>query len=142
MWDSLGDKSFYTAVIIAFHSKGFLSSLITWALIARELALYVTRILFSDKLPNIEQIRPWTNWHGYFMYLIIVLGLIRMYAELHSITFFVHPYMQLSAVAALVFGVISIIHFLNLESQPVNDRPQLNESRNANGGGLDRHTNY
>src|SRR5256885_13670424 len=60
-WDSMGDKSFYAAVIIAFNAQGFLSPLISWALIAREVALYVTRILFSEKLPNIEQTRPWTN---------------------------------------------------------------------------------
>jgi CDP-diacylglycerol--glycerol-3-phosphate 3-phosphatidyltransferase len=114
-WDSMGDKSFYAAVIIAFNAQGFLSPLISWALIAREIALYVTRILFSEKLPNIEQIRPWTNWHGYFMHLTLVLGLLRMYAEIHVLSLSLHPYMQLSALAALVFGVVSIFKFLKLE---------------------------
>ena len=113
-WDSMGDKSFYAAVIIAFNAQGFLLSVISWALIAREVALYVTRILFSEKLPNIEQIRPWTNWHGYFMHLTLVLGLWRMYAEIHGLSFQIHPYMQLSAFAALVFGVVSIFKFLKL----------------------------
>jgi CDP-diacylglycerol--glycerol-3-phosphate 3-phosphatidyltransferase len=114
-WDSMGDKSFYAAVIIAFNAQGFLSPLISWALIAREVVLYVTRILFSEKLPNIEQTRPWTNWHGYFMHLTLVLGLMRMYAEIHSLSFPIHPYMQLSAIAALAFGVVSIFKFLKLE---------------------------
>jgi CDP-diacylglycerol---glycerol-3-phosphate 3-phosphatidyltransferase len=114
-WDSMGDKSFYAAVIIAFNAQGFLSPLISWALIAREVALYVTRILFSEKLPNIEQIRPWTNWHGYFMHLTLVLGLSRMYAEIHGLSFPIHLYIQLSAFAALAFGVISIFKFLKLE---------------------------
>jgi CDP-diacylglycerol--glycerol-3-phosphate 3-phosphatidyltransferase len=113
-WDSMGDKSFYAAVIIAFNAQGFLLSVISWALIAREVALYVTRILFSDKLTNIEQIRPWTNWHGYLMHLTLVLGLWRMYAEIHGLSLPIHPYMQLSAFAALVFGVISIFKFLKL----------------------------
>lgn len=113
-WDSMGDKSFYAAVIIAFNAQGFLLSLISWALIAREVALYVTRILFSEKLPNIEQIRPWTNWHGYFMHLTLVLGLLRMYVEIHGLSFSMHPYMQLSAFAALVFGVVSVFKFLKL----------------------------
>ena len=114
LWDSLGDKSFYAAIIIAFNAQGFLSPLVSWALIAREVALYVTRILFSEKLPKIEQIRPWTNWHGYFMYLTIILGLLRMYADIHGLSFSLHPYMQASAYAALAFGIASIIHFLKL----------------------------
>src|SRR5205085_10106144 len=92
-WDSMGDKSFYAAVIIAFNSQGFLSPLISWALIAREVALYVTRILFSEKLPNLEQTRPWTKWHGYLMHVTLVLGLWRMYAEIHSLAFSIYPYM-------------------------------------------------
>jgi len=114
LWDSLGDKSFYAAVIIAFNTQGFLGPLVSWGLIAREVALYITRVLFIEKLPKIEQIRPWTNWHGYFMYLIIVLGLARMYAEIHGLSFPVHPYMQASAYAALAFGIASIVHFLKL----------------------------
>jgi phosphatidylglycerophosphate synthase len=115
LWDSLGDKSFYAAVIIAFNANGFLGELVSWALIVREVALYITRVLFIDKLPKIEEIRPWTNWHGYFMYVTIVLGLARMYAETHGLSFPVHTYMQASAYAALAFGVASIIHFLKLQ---------------------------
>lgn len=114
LWDSLGDKSFYAAVIIAFNAQGFLGVLVSWALIAREVALYITRILFIEKLPEIERIRPWTNWHGYFMYLTIVLGLSRMYAETHGFSFPVHTYMQASAYAAVAFGIASIFHFLKL----------------------------
>jgi phosphatidylglycerophosphate synthase len=114
LWDSLGDKSFYAAVIIAFNAQGFLGPLVSWALIVREVALYITRVLFIEKLPLIEQIRPWTNWHGYFMYLTIVLGLARMYADIHGLSFTIHPYMQASAYAALAFGIVSIFHFLKL----------------------------
>jgi len=115
LWDSLGDKAFYAAVIVAFNAQGYLGSLVSWALIVREIALYITRVLFIEKLPKIEQIRPWTNWHGYFMYITIILGLLRMYAEIHDLRLPIHPYMQISAYAALAFGVASIIHFLKLE---------------------------
>lgn len=114
MWDSLGDKSFYAAIILSFNAQGFLGPLVSWALVVREVALYITRVLFIEKLPKIEQIRPWTNWHGYFMYLTIVLGLSRMYADIHSLSFPVHPYMQASACAALVFGIASIFSYLKL----------------------------
>jgi|GEM_PF-1124969 len=114
LWDSLGDKAFYAAIIIAFNAQGFLGPLVSWALIVREIALYITRILYIEKLPKIERIRPSTNWHGYFMYLTIVLGLSRMYADIHGLSLSIHPYMQASAYAALACGVASIIHFLKL----------------------------
>ena|SRR6266404_379485 len=117
-WDSLGDKSFYAAVIIAFNAQGFLSPLISWALIVREVALYVTRIIFSEKLPNIEQIRLWTNSHGYLMHLTCVLGLLQMYAEIHGLSFPIHPYIQLAAGVSLVLGVASIFKFLKLDRRP------------------------
>jgi phosphatidylglycerophosphate synthase len=115
-WDSLGDKSFYAAIIIAFNAQGFLEPLVTWGLIVREVALYITRILYVEKLPEIEKIRPTTNLHGYFMYIIIALGLARMYAEIHSLSYPFHFWMQWSAYAALVCGLASIVHFLKLES--------------------------
>ena len=118
LWDSLGDKSFYAAMIVAFNAQGFLGPLISWALIAREVALYVTRILYSDKLPNIEGVRPWTDSHGYFMHLTLVLGLVRMYTELRGLSLPIHPFMQISAFIALALGVASIFLFLNLESAP------------------------
>jgi phosphatidylglycerophosphate synthase len=116
LWDSIGDKSFYAAIIIAFNTQGFLGPLISWALIVREVVLYITRVLYIENLPKIEQIRPSTNWHGYFMYLTIILGLSRMYAEIHgfSFPFPIHLFIQVSAYAALACGVISIIHFLRL----------------------------
>ena len=115
LWDSLGDKAFYAAVIIAFNAQGYLGPLVSWALIVREVALYITRVLFIEKLPKIEQIRPWTNWHGYFMYITIVLGLWRMYTEIHGLRLPFGPYMQASAYVALVFGVGSIVSFLRLD---------------------------
>lgn len=114
LWDSLGDKSFYVAVIIAYNARGYLGTLLSWALLVREIALYITRVLYIEKLPKIEQIRPWTNWHGYFMYLTIVLGLTRLYSEIHSQPLSLHLYMQASAFAALVFGIGSIFSFLRL----------------------------
>lgn len=114
LWDSLGDKSFYVGIIIAFNARGFLSSLVSWGLIAREISLYITRVLFIEKLPKLEQIRPWTNWHGYFMYAVIVLGLLQMYGETHGLTLSLYLYMQVAAYSAFVFGVASIVAFLKL----------------------------
>ena len=86
----------------------------SWGLIAREISLYITRVLFIEKLPKLEQIRPWTNWHGYFMYAVIVLGLLQMYGETHGLTLSLYLYMQVAAYSAFVFGVASIVAFLKL----------------------------
>jgi phosphatidylglycerophosphate synthase len=114
LWDSLGDKTFYIAAIIAFNAQGFLDPLLSWALITREVALYITRILYIENLPKIEQTRPFTNWHGYFMYLTIILGLFRMYVEIRGLSFTIYPFMQVSAGTALVFGIASMVHYLKL----------------------------
>jgi phosphatidylglycerophosphate synthase len=115
LWDSLGDKSFYCAVIISFNAQGFLGPTITWALIVREVALYITRILYIQNLPQVERIRPSTNWHGYFMYATIVLGMAQMYAEIHHLSFALTQFVQWSAFAALLFGLFSIFHFIRLD---------------------------
>src|SRR5260370_15272597 len=114
-WDSLGDKAFYIATIIAFNGQGFLGPLVSWALIVREVAIYITRILFIEKLSKIDQIWPLTKCHGYLMYLTIILGLFQMYAELNGLSIKIYPYIQASAYAALAFGVGSMIQFLKLE---------------------------
>ena len=114
LWDSLGDKSFYCAVIISFNAQGFLGPTITWALIVREIALYITRILYIQNLPQVERIRPSTNWHGYFMYATIVLGTGQMYSEIHHLSLALTQFVQWSAFAALLFGLFSIFHFIRL----------------------------
>jgi phosphatidylglycerophosphate synthase len=113
-WDSLGDKAFYIAVIVAFNSNKLLGPIVSWALLLREVALYITRILYLSKLRKIERIRPLTNWHGYFMYLTVVLGFVTLYARTKALDFDLYLYTQISAYMALAFGVGSIIHFLKL----------------------------
>jgi phosphatidylglycerophosphate synthase len=115
LWDSLGDKALYTAVIIAFNSQGILSPILGWGLLYREVALYITRVLFIDNLPKIEQIRPLTNWHGYFMYILILLGLSSLYVDLRDIPLDLFYATQAAAVFALVFGIASIIRFQRLK---------------------------
>jgi len=113
-WDSLGDKAVYVAVIVAFLTNGLLGPLLSWALLLREVALYITRILYIENIGQIERIRPYTNWHGYFLYATIALGLTEMWGRLHGFTLGLYPYIQMAAIAALAFGVASIFAFLRL----------------------------
>ena len=113
-WDSLGDKAFYIAIIISFVDNGLLSPLIGWGLLVREIALYITRVLYIEKMPKLEMIRPYTNWHGYFMYMTIILGFISMYGTIYSTGLNVFIFIQICAMISLTFGVASIAKFLSL----------------------------
>ena len=115
-WDSLGDKSFYIAVIISFLDNGILNPLISWGLIVREVALYILRLLYIEKLPQLEDIRPYTNWHGYFMYLLIALGFVHMYGKIQGAHFELYTYIQIAALCSLLFGIGSIFKFLSLKN--------------------------
>jgi cardiolipin synthase len=115
LWDSLGDKALYAGVIIAFNSHGFLSPILSWGLLVREIALYITRILYIQNLPKVEQIRPSTNWHGYFMYTVIGLGLTSMYADINRLDVNLYVLTQIVATLSLLCGIASIIHFQKLK---------------------------
>ena len=114
-WDSLGDKSLYIGIIVAFNTQRLLGPVLAWGLLVREVALYITRILYIEKVPKLEQIRPFTNWHGYFMYLLTVLGFAQMYSSIRAASLDLYPYIQVTAIMALVCGIASIIHWLRLE---------------------------
>jgi phosphatidylglycerophosphate synthase len=115
LWDSLGDKAVYAGIIVAFNSHGFLAPVLSWGLLVREVALYITRVLYIENLPKVEQIRPFTNWHGYFMYLMIILGFMSMYIEIKGFSVDLYGYIQGAALLALICGIASIIHYLRLK---------------------------
>jgi phosphatidylglycerophosphate synthase len=114
-WDSLGDKSFYIAILVAFLAHGLILTVLAWGLLTREVALYITRILYIRKIDHVEMIRPYTNWHGYFMYAMIVLGFAQIYGTSTGREFGAYPFVQVTAMAALAFGVLSIFAYINLE---------------------------
>ena len=115
LWDSLGDKSFYIAVIVAFGTHGILGPIVCWGLLVREVALYITRIWYIEKLDKIEQTRAFTNWHGYLMYITIGLGFANMYQLIDSGVYEFYVYNKISAYAALGFGIGSILQFLYIK---------------------------
>lgn len=113
-WDSLGDKAFYMAVVVAFLAQSFVEPVLAWGLIVREIALYILRVIYIEKLGQLEKIRPYTNWHGYFMYGFLLLGLINLYGQISMTNYDLYLLTQLMAAGALFFGVSSIFKFLSL----------------------------
>ena len=116
--DSLGDKAFYMAVVVAFLHNGLLGPILAWSLVTREIALYILRVLHIEKLPQLEEIRFYTNWHGYCMYALILLGLGEMYGRIHAQELELMFFIQLCAGGAVLFGIASIFKFLSLKTQP------------------------
>ena len=116
-WDSLGDKSFYVAIVVIFLTHGLMSPILAWGLLVREIALYITRILFIENIEQVELIRPYTNWHGYFMYMVIAVGYLAVYSEITGWGFELYWIIQLFALVSLAFGVASIFKYMSLESK-------------------------
>lgn len=83
MLDSLGDKIFYVAVIIVFNSQNIYSMMLSWALISREITLYIVRICNTDKTQQVKTIHIYSRLHGLFLRISFFLAMISLY-QLYS----------------------------------------------------------
>jgi cardiolipin synthase len=116
--DSLSDKAFYIAVIISYHDNGLLGLIITWALLVRDVALYATRIMQINKIEKLDQTRFYTKSHGYLIYAMMIFGFIEMFSVQYQIPIaldVLYWTVQVTAWAALYFGVASIVAYLKLD---------------------------
>jgi cardiolipin synthase len=116
--DSLSDKAFYIAVIVTYHDNGLLGLIVSWALLVREIGLYVSRIIYVSKIDRLDKTRFYTKTHGYFLYAVIILGFIEMFLRVYGVTSPIGPlymYIQFAAWISLAFGLASIAAFLKLE---------------------------
>ena len=75
--DGMGDKAFYVAVYMTIASAQAAHSLLLWALIFREVALYALRTIDAKRAQNTKQLR-WASLlyafviRMYFLYFILV----------------------------------------------------------------------
>ena len=116
--DSLSDKAFYIAVIVTFHDNELLGLIISWALLVREIGLYVSRIIYAAKIDRLDKTRFYTKTHGYFLYVVIIMGFVEMFLRAYGVTSPIGPlymYIQFFAWISLAFGLASIAAFLKLE---------------------------
>ncbi len=79
MLDSLGDKVFYVAVIIVFNSQGIYDMMLSWALITREITLYIARICNMEKTKKVKTIHIYSRLHGLFIRVSFVFAMISLY---------------------------------------------------------------
>ncbi|MEQ8603296.1 MAG: CDP-alcohol phosphatidyltransferase family protein [Marivibrio sp.] len=114
LWDSLGDKAFYIAVILALLEHGLMFSAVAWGLLYREVVLYITRLIYIKKIKSVEETRFFTNWHGYFLYIIIISSLSQPYASDIVQERFLLNTVHVASFGALIFGWLSIYAYLRL----------------------------
>ena len=79
MLDSLGDKVFYVAVIIVFNSQGIYSMMLSWALISREITLYIVRICNTEKTKRVKTIHIYSRLHGLLIRISFLFAMISLY---------------------------------------------------------------
>jgi phosphatidylglycerophosphate synthase len=69
LFDSVSDRAFYIAAVLAFEREFGLNALLVWAFVFREVCLYAFRIVVGD----FEQLRP-----GFRRWALIHAGLVRI----------------------------------------------------------------
>lgn len=111
-WDSLGDKAFYSAMIVSLLSQDLIQPIIAWGLLFREISMYITRIWHYKHLDQILKSRTYTNIHGYCMYVVIVFGFINLYYISAKADPPIYLLGNLAAGTALFFGIASVFQFL------------------------------
>jgi phosphatidylglycerophosphate synthase len=116
-WDSLGDKAFYIAMIVALISHGMLLAVVGWGLLFREVAMYIVRIWNFAYIQNILKHRIFTDLHGFFMYMTIIFGFYNMYNIAYRFEVPLVYLVNIFAIVSFGFGTLSIIKFLHQVSE-------------------------
>lgn len=110
-WDSLADKSIYIAASIAMTTHEILSPLVCWAVIFRDVAMYVYRLVHVGQIENLHTTKLYSRIHGLFVYAMILTGFLNMMSIIdHGVA----DYVLLTNVLGLVgvgFGVYSAVAF-------------------------------
>ena len=107
--DGIGDKAFYVAVYLAVAAEHAAESLLIWALIFREVALYALRTIDGDREVNTKQLR-WASLayafvvRVYFLYFFL-LGFFKVSSN-NPPSFLQYGYVF--GYAALAFGYIGL----------------------------------
>lgn len=79
LWDSLADKAIYIGAIVAMNNKGILDAVIAWAIILRDVGMYVSRIVYVHRLDRLAELKIYSYAHCFLIYTTILLGFAEMY---------------------------------------------------------------
>ena len=113
LWDSLADKAVYIAAFIAFSAHAVLWPVLAWALIFRDVSLYVVRVIYYENIENMEKQKSYSRFHGLLVYMTIFFGYFAMYIKIEggsSIALYLPNFL---AVITLSIGVHNIWKFIS-----------------------------
>lgn len=79
LWDSLADKAIYIGAVVAMNYNGILHPVIAWLLILRDVGMYVTRIVYVNRLHQLGDLKHYSYGHCLLIYLTILAGFLEMW---------------------------------------------------------------
>ncbi|WP_419785095.1 CDP-alcohol phosphatidyltransferase family protein [Pseudodesulfovibrio sp.] len=115
MLDSLGDKVFYIAVVIVFNAQGIFGMMLAWALVSREIVLYILRICNVEKTRKVKSIHIYSRLHGLFIRVsfgFAMISLFHIYKLMPDDTY--QLWADITGWLAVTFGVWGIYKFMKL----------------------------
>ena len=115
LWDSLADKAIYTAAIIAMSANDVVNPLLAWALIFRDIFMYVSRIILHRKISHLNTLKALSRIHGGFMYLFIFSGFYTMFIFVQTGNYEFVVTTNVLGLVTLVIGTFNILKFFILE---------------------------
>lgn len=108
LFDALGDKSFYVAIVISFNSQCLLEPVICWGIIVREIAMYIVRIARAEKMGSMATEFRGVNWYGCIMFLVIISGFYNMYTMINFGAYNAYFLHNILGVLAFFVGTLRI----------------------------------
>jgi phosphatidylglycerophosphate synthase len=74
LFDSVADRAFYVAAILAFQREYALSEIIAWLFVMREIILYAIRVVVGEFEGDYRRYRTWALFHAAIIRVAILLG--------------------------------------------------------------------
>lgn len=86
LFDSVSDRSFYIAAILAFEREYGVADIVVWAFVLREICLYATRVTMGDFKKRLSRARFYALVHAGLIRLVIVLACVAPLFGFHIIS--------------------------------------------------------
>lgn len=112
LWDSLADKAVYIGAVVAMNNSGILHPVIVWSLILRDVGMYVSRIVYVDRLDQLRDLKAYSYAHCALIYSTIILGFNEMQEMIENGTFGSLLLVNIAAVATFTVGAIGSAKFI------------------------------
>lgn len=117
LWDSLADKAVYIGAVVAMNNQGILHPIIAWALILRDVGMYVSRIVYIEKLDRLRDLKAYSYAHCALIYSTITLGFLEMYELVRRGTFGSLLLVNIAAALTFIVGSVGSLRFVLMKKE-------------------------